>query len=220
MIIPHHDGDPRATIEINGHFYYPEHAEEARREHDARAAYRLELRDQWLRTKHGQMCKELFDKFHEYKAELEKHPYAQRRPDGAAFDLDSNYPEHMLFAQTLDQMNLHLRERAEQDRRNLEKAREAARCTHLHTNGDQCRSPRMKGRKLCYMHARMKEAQPVKLDLPPLEDANSIQVAIMKLQKAVIDGTIDHKQIGYLSNLIQIAAWNVSRTNFEREEEE
>jgi len=217
MIFPR-NGDPRATVEINGYFYYPEDAEEARREHDARAEYIQKIRDQWLRTKHGQLCKELHEKFHEYKAELEKHPYAQRRPDGGA--LDSDYPEHMLFAQALDQMSLHLRERAEQDRQNLAKAREAARCTHLHTNGDQCRSPRMKGRKLCYMHARMKEAQAVKLDLPPLEDANSIQVAIMKLQKAVIDGTLDHKQIGYLSNLIQIAAWNVSRTNFEREEEE
>src|SRR6266568_3068987 len=45
------------------------------------------------------------------------------------------------------------------------------------------------------MHQRMKEAEAVKLDLGPMEDPDSIQVAIKKLQKAVIDGTLDHKQI-------------------------
>ena len=100
------------------------------------------------------------------------------------------------------------------DQQNLERAQKAVRCTHLLTNGERCRAPRVRRRLLCHMHERMLEARAEKIELPPLEDANSIQLAIMKLQKVVIDGTLDHKQIGYLSNLLQIAAWNVSRTHF------
>ena len=100
------------------------------------------------------------------------------------------------------------------DQQNLERAQKAVRCTHLLTNGERCRAPRVRRRLLCHMHERMLEARAEKIELPPLEDANSIQLAIMKLQKVVINGTLGYKQIGYLSNLIQIAAWNVRGTNF------
>jgi hypothetical protein len=62
------------------------------------------------------------------------------------------------------------------------------------------------------MHERMEEARAIKLDLGLMEDAESIQLAIMKLQRAVIDGTIDEKQSGRLAYLIQLAAWNVTHT--------
>jgi hypothetical protein len=62
------------------------------------------------------------------------------------------------------------------------------------------------------MHERMEEAKALKLDLGPMEDPDSIQVAIMKLQRTVIEGTLDTKKIGQLAYLIQLAAWNVTRT--------
>ncbi len=206
-IVESRNEDPAATVWYNGRYYRPEEVQQLR------AAYQQEIRDQWLKSRQGQMCKELYDKFQEYKAFLEQNEYARWRPDGAKLDFE----EHRLFEKALDRMQTHQRDRALRDSQNLEKARQAARCTHLHTNGEQCRAPRVKDRELCHMHARLLEVRTEKLDLPPLEDANSIQVAIMKLQKVVIDGTLDHKQIGYLSNLIKIAAWNVSRTNFGRE---
>jgi hypothetical protein len=101
------------------------------------------------------------------------------------------------------------RDRAATDSAKLRQAREAARCEHLHADGRQCGSPRMRGEKLCYKHDRMEEARAVKLDLGLMEDAESIQLAIMKLQRAVIDGLIDDKQSGRLAYLIQLAAWNV-----------
>ena len=105
-------------------------------------------------------------------------------------------------------------EREEKDRRNLERAQLAARCQHAYLDGERCRAPRVKGKKLCRMHERIEEAKALKLDLGPMEDPDSIQVAIMKLQRAVIDGTLDSKQIGQLGYLIQLAAWNVTRTTF------
>ena len=68
------------------------------------------------------------------------------------------------------------------------------------------------------MHDRMEEAKAVKLDLGPMEDADSIQVGIRKLQAAIIDGKLDSKQIGHLAYTIQLAAWNVTRTSKGRTE--
>ncbi len=77
----------------------------------------------------------------------------------------------------------------------------------------------MKGKKLCRMHERMEEAKALKLDLGPMEDPDSIQVAIKKLQAAVIDGQLDHRQVASLSYLIQLAAWNVTRTSMAMREQ-
>jgi hypothetical protein len=69
------------------------------------------------------------------------------------------------------------------------------------------------GPTLCYMHAKNEEAKAVKLDLGPMEDPDSIQVASKKLQAAVIDQTLTDKQIAQLTNLLNIGAWNVIRTS-------
>jgi hypothetical protein len=71
----------------------------------------------------------------------------------------------------------------------------------------------VKGKKLCRMHERLEEATAVKLDLGPMEDPDSIQLGIKKLQGAIIDGKLDSKQIGHLAYTIQLAAWNVTRTS-------
>jgi hypothetical protein len=75
----------------------------------------------------------------------------------------------------------------------------------------------VRGKKLCYMHERMEEARTPKLDLGTMEDSDSIQVAIRKLQGAIIEGTLDNKQVGQLAYTIQLAAWNVTRTTDRRE---
>ena len=46
------------------------------------------------------------------------------------------------------------------------------------------------------MREGMEEAKAVKLDLGPMEDADSIQVGIRKLQEAIIDGKLNSKQMG------------------------
>ena len=62
-----------------------------------------------------------------------------------------------------------------------------ARCQHVKVNGVQCGSPALKNRKLCHFHQRWQQGRiqlnanqarrsRYSLDLPILEDANSIQV--------------------------------------------
>jgi hypothetical protein len=55
------------------------------------------------------------------------------------------------------------------------------------------------------------------LDLGSMEDPDSIQVAIQRLQKAIIDGKLTGKQVGQLAYTIQLAAWNVKRTSLGKE---
>jgi len=201
--------DPQATTEYNGQWYSAEEVAELQRRFKAQqAAYIRENREKWELTPQGKLCLAFYDAFHAYKKYLEEHKHAIRTPYGWKVD----YDEHKLFEEGLRLAEEHRRQRDEMLRLNLEKAQKAARCQHQFLNGDQCAAPRVRGKKLCRMHERMEEAKALKLDLGPMEDPDSIQVGIRKLQAAIIDGKLDSKQIGHLAYTIQLAAWNVTRT--------
>lgn len=209
------ENDGIAFWNILGRWYRPDEVEQVERQNREREArYIREQKEIWEETPQGKLCLDLYQKFYEYKKYLDEHPWAQRRRDGAKV----TFPEHMLFEETLRLASAYQRDREEKDRRNLERAQQAARCQHAYLDGNRCRAPRLKGKKLCRMHERMEEAKALKLDLGAMEDPDSIQVGIMKLQRAVIDGVLDAKQIGHLAYLTQIAAWNVTRTSFIKRE--
>ena len=167
------------------------------------------FRQEWEQTGGGQLCLAFYDAFKRYKDYLDSHSGETALPSGP---ISNKYDEHTVFQKCLSTLESYKREREEMLRRNLEKAQKAARCQHLFLSGEQCRAPRMRKKKLCRMHERMEEAKAVKLDLGPMEDPDSIQVGIRKLQAAIIDGKLDSKQIGHLAYTIQLAAWNVTRT--------
>lgn len=97
---------------------------------------------------------------------------------------------------------------------NLERADEAPRCNAIKRDGTGCMSPKMKDHIYCYAHIQMMEARAENLLLPALEDANAIQMAIMLVQRALIDDEISEKKAGLLLYSIQIAAANVGKTTF------
>src|SRR5580765_7749516 len=99
-------------------------------------------------------------------------------------------------------------------RQNLEKADQAPRCAKIKTDGTQCGSPKMRNHFYCFAHYQMQDALAKKLVLPPLEDANAIQTAIMLVQRALIDNEISEKKAGLLLYSLQIAAANVAKTTF------
>jgi hypothetical protein len=72
----------------------------------------------------------------------------------------------------------------------------------------------------CYAHYQMRHARAEKLWLPALTDANAIQLAVMLVQRALIDGEISEKMAGLLLYSIQIAAANVGKTTFGQANEE
>ena len=97
-------------------------------------------------------------------------------------------------------------------RQNLEKADRAPRCPKIKADGTQCGSPKMKDHIYCFAHYQMLEARAEKLVLPALEDANSILMAVMLVQRALIDDEISEKKAGLLLYSLQIAAANVAKT--------
>ena len=105
-------------------------------------------------------------------------------------------------------------------RQNLHRADAAPRCVWIHEGGTVCKSPRMKNDIHCYAHYQMRHARSEKLWLPALTDANAIQLAVMLVQRALIDCEISEKMAGLLLYSIQIAAANVGKTTFGQANEE
>ena len=96
----------------------------------------------------------------------------------------------------------------------LRRANDAPRCRWVRQDGTSCGSPQMRSHIYCYAHRQMMEARALALQLPAAEDANSIQVGLMRIQKALIDDTISTKKAGLLLYSMQLAMTNVGQTTF------
>jgi hypothetical protein len=102
----------------------------------------------------------------------------------------------------------------------LKMADMAPRCQWVRQDGTSCRSPQMKQHIYCFAHIQMAEARALMLRLPPPEDANAIQVGLMRIQKAMLEGTISTKMAGLLLYSMQLALTNVGRTTFGQAKDE
>jgi hypothetical protein len=96
----------------------------------------------------------------------------------------------------------------------LRRANDAPRCRWVRQDGTSCGSPQMRDHIYCYAHRQMMEARALALRLPAAEDANGIQVGLMRIQKALIDDTISTKKAGLLLYSMQLAMTNVGQTTF------
>lgn len=105
-------------------------------------------------------------------------------------------------------------------RRNLHRADDAPRCGWTREDGTVCKSPRMRNDIYCYAHCQMRQARAENLWLPALTDANAIQMAVMLVQRALIDDKISEKKAGLLLYSIQIAAANAHKTTFGKSDAE
>ena len=99
-------------------------------------------------------------------------------------------------------------------RQNLQQANQSPRCCWIKEDGMPCRSPKMRTHDYCFAHMQMYETMPKKFRLPAAEDANGIQLAIMQVQRALIDDEISEKKAGLLLYSLQIASANLERTTF------
>ncbi|HEY4679392.1 MAG TPA: hypothetical protein VIJ01_19670 [Candidatus Angelobacter sp.] len=102
----------------------------------------------------------------------------------------------------------------------LKMADMAPRCQWVRQDGTSCRSPQMKQHIYCFAHRQMAEARTLMLMLPAAEDANAIQVGLMRIQKAVIEDTISMKKAGLLLYSMQLAMTNVGQTTFGQAKDE
>ena len=105
------------------------------------------------------------------------------------------------------------------------------RCEHIKANGTQCGSPSLRNKKLCFFHGRW-QAQRLAiadsvavipagrsiapaLNMPVLEDANSIQVAIMQVIQLLLTGQLEHKTAALALYGLQTASSNLRHTRFD-----
>ena len=100
------------------------------------------------------------------------------------------------------------------------------RCQHLKVNGTQCGSPALRRNKFCFFHKRWQteriqlnasnhKRRARCLDLPVLEDANSIQITLMQVMRMIVSREIDTKTAGLLLYALQTASFNLRHTDFE-----
>ncbi len=101
------------------------------------------------------------------------------------------------------------------------------RCQHVKMNGTQCGSPALRRRRHCFFHERIRRER-AKIaadtsaqrgfDLPLLEDANSVQVALMKTIQMLGSGRMDHRTAGLILYALQTASVNLRNAQFEVDE--
>ncbi len=105
--------------------------------------------------------------------------------------------------------------RVQDDLRCMEQVRRARRCAHVKADGVRCGSPALLNQAYCYAHAHMHRPAPGLEQLPPFEDANGIQCALMQVADAIVRGAIDTKRAALLLYALQIASANLKRVSFE-----
>lgn len=104
---------------------------------------------------------------------------------------------------------------------------EIPRCQHIKANGVQCASPALRQRNFCHFHQSWREfaAAPgaahrnspsaTAFTLPPLEDAASIQLALMRITHMILNDQIDNKKASLLLYALQTATSNLKNAAFE-----
>ena len=102
------------------------------------------------------------------------------------------------------------------------------RCQHVKVNGTQCGSPALRRRRHCFFHNRMLDGKKrfAESGVKPrplfsmclLEDANSVQVALMQVLQLLGSGQMDHRTAGLMLYGLQTASINLRNTEFEAEE--
>ncbi len=90
------------------------------------------------------------------------------------------------------------------------------RCNALTLNGLRCGAPPMRHRDQCRWHHQARiSLTPTSpycaVVLPSLDDANAIQMAIMRVCQALLDGRINSKHAGLLLYALQLASANLKR---------
>ncbi len=96
-------------------------------------------------------------------------------------------------------------------------------CQHIKINGSRCQVQAMQGRSFCHFHDEAEKRRRASariarrlanrtrrtINIPILEDANAVQVALMETMHALIDQRLDRKDAGLLLYALQTASANV-----------
>jgi hypothetical protein len=98
------------------------------------------------------------------------------------------------------------------------------RCQHLKLNGTQCGSPALRRKRRCYFHEAIRFEQKrivadtstkVCFELPLLEDANAVQLSLMRVIHWLASGQMEPRIAGLMLYALQTASCNLKNVNFE-----
>jgi hypothetical protein len=93
-------------------------------------------------------------------------------------------------------------------------------CRHIKTNGIQCQSPQLGGESYCYFHSRLYKTHraylggrlpPGSLTIGPMENRESIQLAISVVINALAAGAIETNRAKSLLYGLQLASRNAAQ---------
>ncbi len=161
------------------------------------------------------------------RQEVEEQEATQQRAQALALKLAQTYEELTRLLERNPAVKRQITEGETKEDKVYQKLKQrlkladmAPRCQWVRQDGTSCRSPQMKQHIYCFAHRQMAEARELMLRLPPPEDANAIQIGLMRIQKAVIEDTISMKKAGLLLYSMQLALTNVGQTTFGQAKDE
>jgi hypothetical protein len=94
----------------------------------------------------------------------------------------------------------------------------------MKVNGTQCGSPALRRKRRCFFHEGIRREQARILadtsskgsfELPLLEDANSVQIGLMRVIQWLGSGQIEPRMAGLMLYALQTASYNLKNVNFE-----
>lgn len=89
-------------------------------------------------------------------------------------------------------------------------AQQAPRCQHIRFNGQPCAAPALRGQAHCHFHDRLHDPQTFNhFSMPFIEDATSLQLALMQVMRALVMNDIEPKHCALLFYGLQIACTNL-----------
>jgi hypothetical protein len=161
------------------------------------------------------------------RQELEEHEQVKDRAEALSLKLAQTYEELTRLLERNPGVKSQITEGETKEDKVYQKLKQrlkladmAPRCRWVRQDGTSCRSPQMKQHIYCFAHRQMAEARTLLLMLPAAEDANAIQVGLMRIQKALIEDTISTKKAGLLLYSMQLALTNVGQTTFGQAKDE
>ena len=91
----------------------------------------------------------------------------------------------------------------------MKQAHDAPRCQYLRLNDQPCTQPALRNQVFCRFHDLVDNPLPDSRFIPFVEDAASLQVAIMQVIKSLQLGKMDRRTAGTILYALQIAASNL-----------
>jgi hypothetical protein len=159
--------------------------------------------------------------------QVQEHEQVKQRAEALALKLAKTYEELTQLLERNPGVKRQITEGEAKEEKVYQKLKQrlkladmAPRCRWVRQDGTSCRSPQMKQHIYCFAHMQMAEARTLMLMLPAAEDANAIQVGLMRIQKALIEDTISTKKAGLLLYSMQLALTNVGQTTFGKAKDE